>query len=401
MIQDSILLLNKLDRIYNKYSKHIRRVSFSKEGESFLTHLFSELNKYEKQYHLEKKGFTKTVIEHLPKSSDYNYIHGSLRETIEKTCPKKIQYTFALENRNYSVFMCCPSNMSNDCIESRLKKMYMFLRIVNPYVSRSCSNSVHVYLYFIATKKMLPTLSSDPIDQIHVNTAFTTTCQPHTNVHVFREEEWFRAFVHESFHNLGLDFILIDDKLKSQMENRIKEIFKIKIADIRFYETYCEMWGELFNNMFVCHMNHKSLNAKMKSLREILMYEQLFSFMQCVKILNHNKLKYEQLYLEHYAKQYNEKTQGFSYYILKCILMSHVSQFIDFCALQHKDHSGYHYSVNFRKNMNTLTKYTQLIVNNHDSVTMNNGISIMEKELGKMKGFAKDTLRMSLIQLDC
>ena len=108
-------------------------------------------------------------------------------------------------------------------------------------------------VYFIDLKKTLPRKHDDPIDQIHVNTAFTTTCQPHTNVHIFREEEWYRALIHESFHNLGLDFILMDSKFKKIAEDRIRAIFPVTITELRFYETYCEMWGEIMNCMFMVY----------------------------------------------------------------------------------------------------------------------------------------------------
>ena len=52
----------------------------------------------------------------------------------------------------------------------------------------------------------MPDSNIDIIDQIHVNTGFTTTCPVDSEIVIFREEEWFKVFIHETFHNFALDF---------------------------------------------------------------------------------------------------------------------------------------------------------------------------------------------------
>jgi hypothetical protein len=61
-------------------------------------------------------------------------------------------------------------------------------------------------LYFTNYLKILPPANGSIIDQEHANTAFTTSCKTNTEINLFREEEWFKVLVHETFHCMGLDF---------------------------------------------------------------------------------------------------------------------------------------------------------------------------------------------------
>jgi hypothetical protein len=126
----------------------------------------------------------------------------------------------------------------------------------------------------------------------------------------------------------------------------------------------------------------------------MLIYEGMFSTWQCVKILNHNNLSYAQLHDAKEASRYKEKTQGFSYYVLKSIYMVHVSQFIDFCATQSPV-----FQFHFTLNSKTIDDYTKIIEDNHDSMKYLKGIKIMENEIEHASGVWKNTLRMSLFEL--
>jgi hypothetical protein len=121
----------------------------------------------------------------------------------------------------------------------------------------------------------------------------------------------------------------------------------------------------------------------------------MFSVLQCVKVLHHNKLNYCDMMNEFHASNYKEKTQGFAYYVLKSIYMVHVSQFLHFCATQSSS-----YSLQFRLNMKTLKNYTDIIENNYNSNDMIESTLLMKRELLKSNGIMKKTLRMSLWELE-
>jgi hypothetical protein len=97
----------------------------------------------------------------------------------------------------------------------------MWLYVANHYASRECSQKMNIYIYFTDFKKVLPT-SERMIHRENANTAFTTSCQTVTEINLYREEEWFKVLIHETFHNLGLDFSEVDDK---SSRNAILKIF--------------------------------------------------------------------------------------------------------------------------------------------------------------------------------
>lgn len=403
MKEDSRFLLAKLVHIRNANHTNSRRfkpVSLTKEGNNLIKHLFGKLHLFHGKWEGEKKEIIARIqrLHTIPKSDDYSYIPIKLRTEIELVCKHQISCSFNFGGRVFTVFLCLKS-VDEKYIHTILRRVYLWLSIASEQVSATCSKTVNIYFYLIDRKKEI--VLDEEIDLIHVNTAFTTGCQPHTNVHIFREEEWFRALVHESFHNLGFDFLQLDEFLQEQAENKIRAIFPVNMKEIRFNETYCEMWAEILNNIFFIYLSDPppptfsrfQMEQMMKLFKEMMYFEGMFSIWQCVKILNHNHLVYSQLYNETLASKYKEKTQGFSYYVLKSIYMLHLSQFIHFCATNSAKNS-----LRFMLNRKTISNYTGIIEDKHDSKKMKDALSIMEKEISHARGIWKNTLRMSLFE---
>ena len=152
---------------------------------------------------------------------------------------------------------------------------------------------MNIYLYMTNLKKTLPRIGK-PIKEINANTAFTTSCQPSTEMHLFREEEWFKVFIHETFHNLGLDFSEFDH---TKTNAEILTIFPVK-SDVRLFETYCEMWAELLNCMFITFYGPGSREPEtlIKKTAQLVDKERVFSMFQCAKVLHFYGLDYVDLY---------------------------------------------------------------------------------------------------------
>jgi hypothetical protein len=214
---------------------------------------------------------------------------------------------------------------------------------------------MNIYLYFTDLLKMLPS-SGKPIKEIHANTAFTTFCKPTTEIHLFREEEWFKVLIHETFHSLGLDFSEFDH---SDTNKQILSIFPVN-SDVRIFETYCETWAELLNTMFIVfYSTDKSpdLEKLIKKTEGLLDQERMFSLFQCVKILDFYGLDYSDLYERTQAAhlrrlyRYKENTHVLSYYILKSIFIFFINDFVEWCV----DHNNKSL-LNFNKTPSILNK---------------------------------------------
>jgi hypothetical protein len=185
-------------------------------------------------------------------------------------------------------------------------------------------------------KKKIPATKRSYIKRINANTAFTTACNTTNEIVIFRYEEWFKVFIHETMHALGLDFSEINTEYTNQC---IMDIMPVK-SDVRLYETYCETWASILNAMFISlfSTNHnedlENMDRMIKKTQNFIHLEILFSLFQCCKVLSFFDLKYtdlsEQSINAHNKRtnQYKEETQILSYYILKPISLFHIDALV-------------------------------------------------------------------------
>jgi hypothetical protein len=386
--------MQKLKRSIETKSKDLYRLYpensvFSDERVcTFLQEIFNHITDSHTSWKLYNKGILEHVVlgkiksDMIPKSHMYSYIDSTVRTHIETNSRYLSTFSLKMSMREYTIYIVLEKRKSKLELSQIVKYIYSWLFVLQKYadihnagstISEKCSSTVHIYLYLTSLKKMSPDSTDTILNCNHVNSAFTTGCQKTTNIHVFREEEWFKVLIHESFHNSGLDFIDIDKTVNNEAIAFIKNIFPVQIADLRLYETYCEMWGEILNNMFMivyqsrdkkrvtkknsgCKTPKKVHNENkhmIKTLEKMLQQEAVFSCMQANKVLKHNNnMKYEDLFT---VNNYKEETQCFSYYILKAIYMTHYVQFLQFCVKQTP------ISLDFQLNRDNLMKYVEII----------------------------------------
>jgi len=403
-----VLLKTELENLpkFQSLVKYIKLPSFSQKVKSMLSLWFKRIEKCFKQWEKHERKIISSLVEKPSSIGEVdNFIPEELRQQIREKCKKNIvvKMNFPIpgtqENRTFFIHICLMNKHTYDNIYNMIQLIYVWLCFVNDFVEKRCSTTVDIYIYMIPEKKDLPE-ENKTIDTEDINTAFTTTCQVKTTVTIFREEEWFRALIHESFHNLGLDFIRMDHSQLKEQEDMIRNTFFVNISDIRLYETYCEMWAETLNLMFYSFI--KDPLRKDSLFSKLLIYERTFALWQCSKLLNHSGIKYDELFIKEKAKKYSEKTQGFSYFVLKSILSVHFDQFLEFCANQF---SGNRVTLAFKRDYKNLQKYTKLFLYNAKSKNMLVGTAYMNSMLKiikskKKKGTFIKTLRMSLFEIE-
>jgi hypothetical protein len=330
---------------------------------------------------------------------NYNYIPKEIRAGLEQSKKHGYQTTFYFPSRTIHIYMVFPKNAKNtkkmDSKSKRectnyIRKIFMWLYIAEKYASNKCSRVINLYFYMTNHLKTLPDVVQEPIHMIHVNTAFTLPCSEITYMYLFRSEEWFKVFIHETFHNFGLDFSKMDQELA---EKRILSRFPLSISDIRIFESYCETWAQTINTLFISYwsetkpfVSRKSTNKRYSQINttkkakkafslndpsfskirvkmeSLLGKEQLFSIFQCIKVLNHFDLTYDDIYKtdQHPVntlkiRNYQENTNVFSYYVLKTILFFHLNDFLGWCKQNNEN------VLDFRKTEGSLLKYIKLI----------------------------------------
>jgi hypothetical protein len=218
--------------------------------------------------------------------------------------------------------------------------MLLWLSIIDKQSTSKCGSNVSIFVYMTSLKKELPEMNNISLDKIHVNTAFTFSCPAKlSEIVIYREEEWFKVFLHETMHNFDLDFSSMSIKY---CHEKMMNLFHIKIKTA-LYEAYAEFWAKTMNIlMFSYHtMNDHNKDNKdekynfktfLRYVDFLMNYERMYSYFQMVKVLKYNNLTYEELYSDmHKTNDYNEKTNAFAYYVVTLILMSNYPEFLDWC----------------------------------------------------------------------
>ena len=216
------------------------------------------------------------------------------------------------------------------------QNMLAWLFIVNQYAKSWCAKKLVTYIYFTHMKKNLPTNSIHVIGELHANTAFTTTCPMTSEIVIFRMEEWFKVFIHETFHNFALDFSDMDN---TECHTKLLKLFPVN-SDVNLYEAYTEFWAEIMNVCFSSYFalkNKNNINTFITDFKEKISIEQGYSVFQMVKILAFMGMNYQSLYSKSKEAEtlrttlYRENTNILAYYVIKTILLMNYKNLLSWC----------------------------------------------------------------------
>ena len=348
----------------------------------------------------------------------YNAIPEIIREKIGSSEKTGRTYRFTIDNRDITIHFVLPKSnrsnteyeysriyeseeLTNAFFDSCIYKITVWLQVAYQFAGKTCAKHLTCYLFFTDHIKILPKKqnesftideNSSPLDQEHANTGMTTSCTPDSTIMMYRMEEWFKVFIHETFHALGLDFSEMDT---TESNKQIIHLFPgcSRDLDVRVYETYCEMWAEILNVLCIAYFaeSEKMIHSKfynkttrvisknarrtrkrsesvaysrilsktMSTTQQFIKYERAYTMYQAAKVLTHYRLTYYDLCKENTPdKTYRERTPVFSYYIVKSVLFYHMNEFVDWC---YKHNRGYKTILHFMKTQENIREYGRLI----------------------------------------
>jgi len=287
-----------------------------------------------------------TVIEHvkqIPKPTTFSVsgFPDLVRKTIDENCLSAVSYSFNMYDRKINIHFVVEA----PGVDTRIKKynsyvdyILYWLYIVNLHASKRCSGELTFFIYHTSLTKELPLSNIDILSENNVNTGFTRTCQPNSEIVVYRMEEWFKVMLHESMHNFGLDFSDMDN---TNCKNKILSLFPVK-SEVNLYEAYTEFWARIMNVVFCSYSNARNknnMNELLTNAEFFLNFERIFSFYQMVKILNFMDIEYRFLILKsNHADSirramYKENTNVLAYYIVTMILINNYEDFLLWCKI--------------------------------------------------------------------
>ena len=189
----------------------------------------------------------------------------------------------------------------------------------------------NIYIYPTKLEKVLPMNEVVVLGTEHVNTAVTTRCSANNETIIYRQEEWFKVYVHEMMHSYGLD---INDSYNLLINNLVKKLFNVR-SSMKVAEAYVETWARIINGAYAAVMFSESKEDFEELFLFTMEVERLFSVIQAQKVLAYMNLTYNNV-IERGSRLsenlYREKSNVFAYYILTAMLMNDPYTFLQFCS---------------------------------------------------------------------
>jgi hypothetical protein len=283
--------------------------------------------------------------------------------------------------------------------------MLTWLYVAAAHASPRCASNLTVYFYDVDYRKHLPPSRAETLGPHHVNSAFANVCAASGEIVVFRHEEWFKVFVHETFHALGLDFARA---AAVPLRQKLKSLYGLSI-DYAPTEAYSEAWARILNVAFIAYGGSSGSGPRRRTVGELrtfienLLYmlevERVHSVKQSNKVLRFMDLSYDMLLdgrdnrRSHAALSYREDTAVFAYYVETAVLLSDFPRFLAFCYKHNLS------MFDFRKTPATMRAYTSMYGSVAGSAATRAVMSCVEEGLPD-SARTEDSLRMSCFETE-
>ena len=412
--KDSELIMESMMDHFEKFIKNkngTKQREFDRIMKKFYTEIKLADKFVEKEWKTQK---VKVSIKEVPDFKSINhtsllsstYIPEKIKSYIKNNIKGIINYKCSIGGRDITIGFYLMNNGEFNQLNKFDKlafKMLTWLKFITVYTRARCNKTLKIYCYTTPLKKVLPTSPFVVLAPDHANTAVTTTCAVNGEICMFRKEEIFKVFIHETFHSLGLDFSSMSTTLLNQ---KIKTLFPIT-SDFNLYEGYTEFWATIMNCTFTAYyMSNDDLKEFYLYAEYCIAFEQFFSLFQCVKVLDFMGLHYKNLHdktnLSGSARKYlyKEKTNIFAYYIIKTILLYNAIPFIKWCKTNNDN------TIAFYRSKDNQMHFYRFIKARYNDKTFNKELNEMQNILKKYKSRVADgndkilakTMRMTVVE---
>jgi len=377
----------------------------------WIMHLFSLVKEADHWLHKKKEKMdwiqmTKRTIgsmHDIPKPTTFqrSSFPRDVIEHIDRFSSSVLSYSFSLFHRKIVVHFVLEKEKEkekekitkyNDYIE----RIILWLYIVHAHSSQHCSKELHLFLYQTSLLKEIPLSKTDILDQQHVNTAFTYTCQSTSEIVVYRKEEWFKVLIHESFHNFALDFSNMTSDIPFANERMLK-LFHVS-SEVNLFEAYTETWARIWNTVFCSYFSYTSKKKEdiyfLSTFDVLMRMEIIFAFFQMVKVLRFMGLRYEDIISPASSRSassrsassrsassrsaYRENTNVLAYFVITLVLLDQYEDFLSWCSINNHDSL-----LSFHKTKKTIASFCDFIESKYKKPSILKGVHCMEKYIQK------------------
>jgi len=261
---------------------------------------------------------------------------------------------------------------------------YLLLNLRPSSTLGGCGRSLHIMVYLTPFAKTLPPQAKRPLGAENVNTAFTLACAPDGEILIYREEEWFKVLIHESFHAFGLDFGPLEADAHA-----LHQVVGLE-SELNYSEAYSECWARFINCVLTAYFNRTSNFSE--TVVWCLNAEKTFGLYQCHKVLAHMGFTYNEVVTTGGGSKprFQEETHAFTYYILTAVLFCNLDAFTKWC-ISHNEPGV------FKVNRLAIDQFTGFIKEQLPSLLHGQEtIRRLQKQTGNLP-VLKQTTRMTIV----
>ena len=399
-------LTNKSKYLINLFDKNkmIKKEKLTNETQNILNDFYLTLvqafkfvqkiniNKYV-SFNIEKIDNFRNIPK--PVSFSPNSFPKEIRVNIETMSKSIFKYSLEIYDRIITILFITEltnPEMHIKTYNKYFKFMLVWLYIINEVSLEKCATELTIYIYHTSLLKELPSNNNDVLDEINVNTAFTSTCPVNSEIVIFRKEEWFKVFIHETMHNFGLDF---SDLNINSCNEKILLLFNAT-SKVNLYESYAEFWARIINIMFCSFVSSDSFEIFKNKFEQIISAEIVYSCLQMIKVLNYMGLNYVSLISKKESKTlYKENTSVLSYYIITFVLIYSYQDFLLWCESNNSE------ILSFKKTQQNILDFCKFIKEKYKTNDLIQFIKMIQSsEITNKNKFMNNNLRMTLCELD-
>lgn len=265
------------------------------------------------------------------------WVPEEISRHIETHVTRVLSYTAAVDGRTVVIEF----GMTEDQLDSleeydgHVDFILLWLMVCGEYAPKTCAGKLTIRLFLTPFTKTVPRNKAAILGPDSVNTGYATRCAPSGEIVIFREEEWRKVFIHETFHAYGLDFA----PQPTDLTQRMACLFHVR-SSYRVAEAYTEAWARICNSAVVAYASASRPPTKDEYLQNVVFnlgVERMFSCIQCQKVLEHMGLSYQSLIGGTLADEmlrenlYRENTSVLAYYVITACLIADYPGFIAWC----------------------------------------------------------------------
>jgi len=324
-IKENSIMRNFLVYIYTQFIEYNKIINTLN-----ITNSRSLLNKTSNV----SKKINAIIKDHLSKSK---YIDSSIITYINNNINncKIISYENTINNKKFVFDFVIYNKININNLDKIVKNMLIFLQILikisknlNNEVNSCSKNGISITFFLTPLLKKLD-ITKDNNKEIlgpkNVNSGFNYTCLSSGSIFIYRAEDFFKVFVHESIHGYGIDMALHNNFNENKNYSKFLNLFAFANKDntsVGINESITEFWTALLYLCINSYQGSNNLYNFINNFERLYKIELVHALYQISKILHYNNLTYNSFINNSNSNSnYRENSHIFSYFIVKTLML--------------------------------------------------------------------------------